>query len=136
MRPLQDGSRSGQPDGARARAQATDAVVQHLNTELEGANRQLQQLDGALKRIDALETVRYLGMGSFGVVYLCRTPGGKQVVQKEITMRGSSPKEALDLIAEVTNHARLVHPHIEQPLLELGDPLANTMRGGQYLQHW
>ena len=68
---------------ARARAQATDAVVQHLNTELEGANRQLQQLDGALKRIDALETVRYLGMGSFGVVYLCRTPGGKQVVSSE-----------------------------------------------------
>ena len=76
-----------------------------------------EQLQGRTKESTVkLDVDKFLGMGSFGVVYLCRTRSGKSVVQKEITLRMSSEKETLALAAEVTNHASLSHSHIVQLL--------------------
>ena len=78
-----------------------------------------EQLQGRTKESTVkLGVDKFLGMGSFGVVYLCRTRSGKSVVQKEITLRTSSEKETLALAAEVTNHASLSHSHIVQLTLQ------------------
>ena len=85
-----------------------------LTTQLALVNKQLQGRTN--ENTFKLDVDKFLGMGSFGVVYLCRTRSGTNVVQKEITLRMSSEKETLALLAEVVNHASLSHSHIVQLL--------------------
>lgn len=101
---------------SRAKAPAEQEPQEDPNDplvkQLAPVNQRLQQLEGAKKGTFNLKTEKFLGMGSFGVVYLARTEAGESVVQKEIALRGTSPVEMLALVAEVTNHALLSHPHI------------------------
>ncbi|KAL3892578.1 MAG: hypothetical protein SGPRY_014996, partial [Prymnesium sp.] len=56
--------------------------------------------------------LRAIGKGSFGSVFLARSPQGDEVVVKEIPIKGLTPKEREATMNEVRVLKKLKHPHV------------------------
>ena len=82
--------------------------MQEMNTKL------VKFGDAYLDEVEDLETIDWLGQGSFGSVKLCRSPssGDVLVVKQVILQNMDQRKDKDETVREVRNCAMLRHPHI------------------------